>query len=128
MPGGARRRERIAKDMGVNSQIANQDARQLWRYRADSCASAFFSSAEQRISSGAVGGGLFTMRFNADYLRFEQRDPIIEFGLRIRAEIFTCEVARCIASGPRQIRVFHHHAASQGNRLAVNPRERYAPG
>ena len=51
--------------------------------------------------------GLETVRFHPGNLGLEQFDPFLKLVLRIGAEIFACELARCIASKPGTIIVFH---------------------
>ena len=112
--------------MGSFFALANPDARKMWREGGEASSCPRWSPAEQRIGSGAVGGGLVAVGRDAGNLGLKQRDPLREFSLRVGGEVFARKAARCIALGPRQIAFIHHGAASQGNGLAVNPGERYA--
>ncbi len=121
MLGRAERRERFASYMGRVFETANPDAREMWREGGASSACACFAPAEQRIGGSAVGGSPIMVSARPRNLRFEQRNPLRQFRLRVGSEIFARKAARCIALGPRQIAFFHQAATSQGNRLAVNP-------
>lgn len=57
------------------------------------------------------------MRGDTGDFGFEQRDPLIQFGLRIGAEVFACEANCRVSAGPGAIGVFHWHAASWGSGL-----------
>lgn len=64
-------------------------------------------SPEQRIGCIAVGGGLEPVRFNAGDLAFEQGNALLQFILRVGAEILGGELARGVAFGAWTIIVFH---------------------
>jgi hypothetical protein len=115
------RREGFARHMGAVCRIANLHAQELWQEHARPSSCPRLRPAEQRISRGAVGGGLVTVGFHPCDLRFELGNPCRQFGLRVGAEILARKLARCIAPWPRQIGFIHQGAASQGNGLAVNP-------
>lgn len=91
--------------------------RRVTKSAGPSCAASLAPPAEQRIGGGAVRGGPVAVRSRARDLRFEQRDPFIEFGLRIGTEILAGEVARCIARGPRQIGLVHWPEHRKGTGL-----------
>jgi hypothetical protein len=82
---------------------------------------------EQGIGGGAVGGGFASMGGDPRNLRFEQGNPLPQFGLRIGAEILGREATRRVPSGSREIGFFHCRAASQAKRLAVNRQGGYSP-
>ena len=66
-------------------------------------------------------GGAITVRLDAGDLGAEQRDPLAQFVLRVRREVFGSELARGIAPGAGKIVEVHLASASQAGRLAVNP-------
>lgn len=121
------RREGLASDMGALCEIANLHAHELWQERAGRSSRACFRPAEQGIGRRTVGRRLVTMGFHPCNLRFELRDPRREFCLRVGAEILARKLARRIASWPWQITFIHQPPTSQGNGLAVNRGEGYAP-
>lgn len=102
------RGESFAEYMGCYAEIANPYARAAEENREASPA----TLPEQRIGGGAVGGGLAAMGGNPRDFGFQQRDTLVQFGLRIGAEILGRE-ARCrISFGTRAIWLFHCSAAS----------------
>ena len=84
-----------------------------------------FLSPEQRFCRIAVGSGGEAVFLDADDFGFEKPDPLLQFVLRIRAEVFGGEFARGIASGAWTVIVIHRLAISQGCPVAVNGYERY---
>lgn len=97
------RREPLAEYMGCYAKIANPYARVAEENRAASPA----TLTEQRVGCGAVRGGLAAMGGNAGDFGFEQRDALVQFGLRIGAEILGREVRCRISFGARAIWLFH---------------------
>ena len=79
-----------------------------WRSgRIEGLAPRLVLSPEQSFGGIAVGGGLQPVRFHPGNLGLEKFDPLLQLCLRIRAEILTGELARCVAFGPGTIIVFH---------------------
>ena len=112
------RRVAFADNMGSPARIANP--LKLIRARCLKGSSAPLSGstlAEQRISSSAVGRGLVAVGFHPCDLRVQQRDPIIQLGLRVGAEVFACEATRRVSAGPWAIGFIHCDAASGGSGL-----------
>ena len=68
-----------------------------------------------------MGGGLVAMRLHPRDFRFQHRDPLAQFVLRIGGKILARELARGVASGAGAIIVIHYALHSQASRLAVNP-------
>ena len=50
---------------------------------------------------------LRSMRRNPGNFRFEERDPFVEFVLRVRCQIFASESAGCVAFGAGKVFVIH---------------------
>jgi hypothetical protein len=94
--------------MGALARIANP----LKMIRARSKKGSSAALSEQRIGGGAVRGNLAVMRLDPRNLGFEQRDPFIQLGLRIGAEILAREATRRVSAGPGAIWFFHCVAAS----------------
>ena len=67
---------------------------------------------EQRIGRGAVRGSLGAVGGNAGDFSLQQRNPFVELGLRVGAEILGGEAARGISDRPGAIGFFHCLAAS----------------
>ena len=102
------RGESSVEYMGCYAEIANPYAQAAEENRNASPA----TLSEQRLGGGAVGGGLAAMGGNPRDLGFEQGDALVQFGLRIGAEVL-CREARCrISFGTRAIGFFHCLAAS----------------
>jgi len=117
------RREGAIDYMGACAEIANPIAcAREENFRASPAA-----FPEQGVGGGAVGGGFALVCGNPGDFGFEQGDPLVQFGLRIGAEILGCEAARRVPSGSREIGFFHACAASQAKRLAVNRQGGYSP-
>ncbi len=107
------RGESFAGYMGCYAEIANPYARAAEENRKASPA----TLSEQRLGRGAVRGGLAAMRGDPRDFGFEQCDALVQFGLRIGAEILGRE-ARCrISFGTRTIWLFHWQAASAASGL-----------
>ena len=64
-------------------------------------------SPEQGVGGVAVGGGLEAVRFNPRDFALEDYNALLQFILRIGAEILGGELARSIAFGAGAIVVFH---------------------
>ena len=73
----------------------------------DAPAPRFTLSPEQGFGRSAVRCSLVTMGLNARDFRPEQRNAFIEFVLGIGSEILGGELARGIASGAREVAIFH---------------------
>lgn len=113
----------FADYMGWTARIANPFARAPEDNRDGSPA----PLPEQGLGCGTVGGGLVPMRLHPRDFRFELRDALIEFGLRIGAEILGREVRCRVSFGARAIGLFHHRCSISPKRLAVNRQGGYSP-
>jgi len=80
----------VSDNMGWTLRIANP----LKLIRASCVKGSSAPLPEQRVSSGAVRGGLVAVGRHPRDFRFEQRDPFIQLGLRIGGEVFACEAIR----------------------------------
>jgi hypothetical protein len=109
--------------MGGREGIANP-LPPLRKKHADGSSTAF---PEQRIGCGAVGGGLVAMRLHPCDFRFEQRDPLAKFSLRVGAKVLESEAGRCVSDRPGAIGFFHCRRSIRPKRLAVNRRDGYSP-
>lgn len=117
------RREGAFDYMGRYAEIANPIARVAEEnFRASPA-----TFPEQGIGGGAVGCGFALVRADPGDFRFEQGNPLVQFGLRIGAEILGREATRRVPSGSREIGFFHCRPASQAKRLAVNRQGGYSP-
>jgi hypothetical protein len=63
--------------------------------------------SEQRVGSGAVGGGLVAVGFHPGDLGFEKSNAFGKFGLRIGAEVFARQATRRVSTGAWAIGFFH---------------------
>ena len=107
LPAGERRKA-FAGYMGCYAEIANPYAPAAEENRKRSSA----TLSEQRIGGGAVRGGLAAMGGNPRDFSFEQSDALVQFGLRVGAEVLGREVRCRISFGTWAIWLFHCHAAS----------------
>lgn len=65
-------------------------------------------------------GGLVTVNDHTRDFGFQKRDPLCQFGLRVRRKVFAGKASRRVSLGPWAIGFFHPKAASLAKRLAVN--------
>jgi hypothetical protein len=97
------REKSFAQYMGRCAENANPDACGVQEIRGRSPA----ALCKQRIGSGPVGGDLAVVRPDPRDLGFEQRDPFVQFGLRVGAEILGSEATRRVSFGSGEIGFFH---------------------
>jgi len=111
------RRKPVSNNMGWTAQIANPLKVIRWEIRGKIRAGSSAPCRKQRIGGSAMGGGLVAMCCHTGDFGVEQSDPVIEFGLRIGAEILVSEATRRVSAGPGTIGFFHWDAASGGSGL-----------
>ncbi len=102
LPRGERRKA-FAEYMGCYAEIANPYAPAAEENRKRSSA----ALSEQRIGGGAVCGGLAAMGGNPRDFSFEQSDALVQFGLRVGAEVLGRETRCRISCGTWAIWLFH---------------------
>jgi hypothetical protein len=89
--------------MGCYAKIANPYAPEAEENRKRSSA----ALSEQRVGGGAVRGGFAAMGGHPGDFGFEQRDALVQFGLRVGAEVLGREVRCRISFGTWAIWLFH---------------------
>lgn len=81
----------------------------------------WFRASEQGIRRSAVRAGLVAVCFHPGDFGFKQGNSLVQFVLRIGAELLACEAAGCVSGETRAIIVIHQMVSIQAWRLAVNP-------